>query len=440
MYGLIDYEGKKITKPIYQEIDSIGYKEGELLVKKDDKYGLINIEGKTLINLKYDSITCDAYYNNSNYNNAGYIVQLRDGNVLNGYIDHNYKIKVDVKYNELYRLNEIEDSQNIYLLAYENGQAGIIKNNELLVECKYNNIEYNVLNSSFIVQKGNQYGLIDLTGQEIIPIMYDKIVFEGVYVITSKNEKENVYKLEGKLANDAKYIGLYPTKNDNYYISIGENNLYGISNKKEEQIVENKYQYIEYIYEDFFIVTEDSKDYGVINSKDETVIEFEYTNIEKIEDFNMLQINKDNNVQIYNSQMNKILDTTDANIYVYDEYIKVVTTSMLKYFDINGKEILAKDIIKNNLIPSVKNSKWGYVKEDEEEVIEHTYDCVTEFNEYGYAGVKQDGKWGVIDGQGKMLVEPIYYIDTRYIEPYFIGVYYRQYNEFGEVFYTNNIE
>ena len=33
-YGLIDFKGKEITKPIYDEIDGLPYKEGELLVNK----------------------------------------------------------------------------------------------------------------------------------------------------------------------------------------------------------------------------------------------------------------------------------------------------------------------------------------------------------------------------------------------------------------------
>lgn len=34
-FGLINYEGKVITKPIYEEISSVKYKEGEILAKKD---------------------------------------------------------------------------------------------------------------------------------------------------------------------------------------------------------------------------------------------------------------------------------------------------------------------------------------------------------------------------------------------------------------------
>ena len=36
-YGIIDFNGKKLTNPIYEDIDTFQYKEGELLVKQNDK-------------------------------------------------------------------------------------------------------------------------------------------------------------------------------------------------------------------------------------------------------------------------------------------------------------------------------------------------------------------------------------------------------------------
>ena len=39
-------------------------------------------------------------------------------------------------------------------------------------------------------------------------------------------------------------------------------------------------------------------------------------------------------------------------------------------------------------------------------VVEAKYDKVTEFNEFGFASVQKDGKWGAINTQGKEVVEP----------------------------------
>lgn len=61
-YGLIDFEGKKITKAKYDDIQSLEYKEGMLLVKEKNKYGIINIKGQKIIDSKFDKIESDCYY------------------------------------------------------------------------------------------------------------------------------------------------------------------------------------------------------------------------------------------------------------------------------------------------------------------------------------------------------------------------------------------
>lgn len=61
-YGLIDYNGKVITKPIYDQVEGLENKEGELLVKQNNKYGVINQKGASIIKIQYDDIIADGYY------------------------------------------------------------------------------------------------------------------------------------------------------------------------------------------------------------------------------------------------------------------------------------------------------------------------------------------------------------------------------------------
>ena len=69
-------------------------------------------------------------------------------------------------------------------------------------------------------------------------------------------------------------------------------------------------------------------------------------------------------------------------------------------------------------------------------VVENKYDKAFEFNSYGFATVKKDGKWGAINQQGEEVVEPFYEIKDQK-EPFFIGSYYRVVYGVGEVYYTN---
>lgn len=77
-YGLIDYEGKIITKPMYEEIQGLENKESELLVKKDGKYGVINQKGAQIIKAEYDGIVADGYYDEEQkYALSGYVVFVK---------------------------------------------------------------------------------------------------------------------------------------------------------------------------------------------------------------------------------------------------------------------------------------------------------------------------------------------------------------------------
>ena len=49
---------------------------------------------------------------------------------------------------------------------------------------------------------------------------------------------------------------------------------------------------------------------------------------------------------------------------------------------------------------------------------------VTEFNEYGYAGIKSKNKWGSINENGDVIKEPTYEVESNII-PSFIKEYYQ---------------
>ena len=48
---------------------------------------------------------------------------------------------------------------------------------------------------------------------------------------------------------------------------------------------------------------------------------------------------------------------------------------------------------------------------------------ITEFNEYGFAAVKEGEKWGAINEQGEEVINPIYQLKGE-TQPVFIGKYY----------------
>ncbi|MBO5479301.1 MAG: WG repeat-containing protein [Clostridia bacterium] len=96
-YGLIDYDGKVITKPIYETIESLENKESELLVQKDGKYGVINQKGASIIEIEYDSIVADGYYDEEHkYALSGYIVSLKTRKWISLWL-HKFRTKKSIR-------------------------------------------------------------------------------------------------------------------------------------------------------------------------------------------------------------------------------------------------------------------------------------------------------------------------------------------------------
>lgn len=199
-YGLINLKGKKITKPIYEEIKNLNGKVGELSVKKDGKYGVINNKGNILIDIKYDYIEADEYYSENNgYKISGYIVgNITKQGMRYGYINYKFKNLLKIEYNEIYRLSGIDiNDANIYLVARKNGQYGLVKDKKNIIDFKYQEIMYTGINNLLILTKGSKKGLYNIEGEKIVNTKYEDIYIEDTYINAVKNGKETHFDFYG---------------------------------------------------------------------------------------------------------------------------------------------------------------------------------------------------------------------------------------------------
>ncbi len=444
-YGLINFEGKEITKPEYDEIDSLGYKEGELLVKKDNKYGIMNINGYLMIPTEYDQISVDKYYTDENsYKDAGYIVSITTNEGYRyGYINKDGKKLLETEYNELSRINEIENSQDVYILCAKNGQYGINKNEENIIPNEYQSITYNEANNIFIVERSKKYGVRNINGKEIIPVEYSQIDTTGIYIYAQNQEENKVFNSLGEEQNISSNIEILNTDNENYRIKIDSTNgtKYGVVNKNNEQIIEEKYNYIKYLSDNYFIASAENGKLGIIDDKDSPKLELKYDAIEKIYNKDIIQANitSENITELYSKDLQQLCSIQNAIVESNKDYIKIYNDTETKYFNNDGQELQNTDIFpNNNLYSKIENGKWGFVDKTGNVKVDYQYDRVTEFNEYGFAAVQKDGKWGAINQNGEVVIEPTYELNSSET-PSFIGKYYKVTYGVGEIYYTDKV-
>jgi len=357
---------------VLQNIDENGnvwYEENILKIKQNGKYGLIDLNGKQLIQPEYDEITVIRGIANS------FIIK-KDGKV--GLVNDNGSIIVKPEYTEIKNLGNTY--KNGYITKSENGKYGIISTTKKqLLENKYDEIAQIYLNEYFLVTEGGKQKLINSKGNTLIEEGFDEI--------------------KSATSNGIIFV---------------KNNLYGEMSESGEITIEAKYQDLKEAKKGIYIAKQNDK-YGIIDESQTEKVPFEYTGITYNEDANLyLSEDLQYKTSIIDSKFNIKVTGILSDINIDELYIRMRIDNEYKYYNLKGEEKQSSEILNNNtLFLSKQNGKYGFVDKRGNVVVEHIYDDATEQNEYGFAAVKKNGLWGSIDKDGKEIIKPKYNLENN---------------------------
>ena len=365
-YGLLDFEGKQLTKNEYDSIENLQSTEGKFLVSKNNKFGIININGSLLVDIKYDQIYTDEYYEeNTKYVKAGFIVsETTSEGYRYGYINYEGKKFLNTEFNEIIRINQQETT---YLIAAKEGKYGLYKENKQIIKPEYQSIIYTD-NGALILEKNKQYGIANLKGKVLVEINYSQIEENGIYLYAQNSKENDVYDVEGNKIDISFSKSVFKTENENYRITTLVNNdivYYGIENSQGVTLVDNNYNSIEYAYGDFFIVQNKDEKYGVINANGGIVLDIKYDLIQKIRNKNVIQIlsRKNNDIKIYSSKLERVVSMKSATVQNENNHIKVFNKEEEIFLDKDGNKIEeTSEIIKNDLKRNLPEKIKKYTK------------------------------------------------------------------------------
>ena len=444
-YGLIDFSGNRILELEYDNIDNFSDIEGLLLIQKNEKYGIANLKGKIIIKPEYDSISSDKYYEeNELYKYAGFIVGRKNQDELKyGYINYNGKIVLKNEYSDISRINDIDNEDGLYFITSIDKKIGVMKNKKKLINNEYQSITYNK-SKMFIVEKNGLNGVINISGKEIISPENTNIEIKGEYIYVQKNNLNEVYNVSGEKQEFSFNKTIEPTLNDKYKITTTKENdrtYYGVMNSDNKQIINEDYLYIEYAFENYFIVRGKNGKLGLIDSDGKTKIDLKYDMTKKIQGKEIIEVlsNDTKNVEIYNKNIEKVCEMKDAIIDIEKDYIKVYADDGLEYFDNEGNSIKSSLLFPaNKIYARCKDGKWGYVDSNGKIVVDFRYDYANEINRNGFGAIKKDDKWGCINSDGKIIVEPSYKLYSNYGDISFIGEYHKVNSGIGRIYYTKD--
>lgn len=228
--------------------------EDMIVVNKEQKCGVINIDGTIVLDAKYDDIT---YMQQT----SDFLVQSND---KMGIISKNKQTKVSVSYDSIENMN---NDSNLYVVE-QNGKYGVIDiNGNIKIHPEYtkigvdiNSFKYNDVKNGYIladtlipVQKEDKWGLFDKAGSKVVDFIYDNLgyisndsrnnnnllVVSGYDVlVVNKDDKYNLISLKGKEIFNVFVDAIYTTTES------GENRYYMIYNGQTNDLLPYLKNYI----------------------------------------------------------------------------------------------------------------------------------------------------------------------------------------------------
>jgi hypothetical protein len=280
-YGLIDREGKKII-PIKYDLVDYDIKSNLVLVQLNDKYGFVDLAGKEVVSPRYA--------NADSFKNGFAIVadEFSTGTRL-GVIDSTGKTIIPLIYKSISEFNH----QRISQVKDSAGKLAYINTSGILITKFYDDLE----SVSYFPKEKNDFtffsnksktGLIDNSGKEVIPALYDEIekvslnkfhvVKNGLHGIIDINNKEIIpIKFSNPISfrsNQITTIANIGGHSNGFANIIG--GKWGIIDSTGKTILPFDYEAIGENVSDGFIPAKFKGKWGYINSEGKRKIPFIY--------------------------------------------------------------------------------------------------------------------------------------------------------------------
>ena len=341
--GLYSYMGKEIMAPRYDSIEvTCNYRTntGNYFIVKKGLYGLCNNEGKFIVDPQYTAIEYRylRYFKLTKGDSCHYLFNYKD-------------IIKDIKLDDAMPITIQRNEQKLFYFNYKQGKAwGLLRENgQPVIAVQYDKplekVGYIHSDSTayFIACKDNQFGLIDIDNNIVLPFQYKKIEHTDFYntIELTNDEGKQLYNMAKKQLA----LNLFYDKSNvtDRYLYLKKNGLETAVDYHHMQILfPFKYNSISGLDDnEYFIVAIEGKT-AVVNREDKQIIPYGYDEIQATCKPNLFVIKKEKQHGIVNLKNELVYGMTPYTIYTYDdriELIDITTFQIIKKLDYNFKEI-----------------------------------------------------------------------------------------------------
>ena len=292
-YYFIDSNEKPLFDISFQSVELLEGTSEIFIINQDDKYGIMNDQGKIILECQYNQILKQTDHNNH------YIFQATIGENIENYYYSNSTIRKieDAKNMNIFNLdnqyiyytdsdglfylydlstNQMKQFTNKYVAmgTFNNGlalainedmKAGFIDENEkVVISFKYDGEFTSDFSSTnyAVVAQDNLVGVIDQDGKEILPIKYYGVTIldEQYFLVFDQNNQSSIIDTNQKKVTTKEYSSISTIENFPYLLTKDTNQLYGIINYQGKEIIPNQYKAIT-VYKDYFLLQSKDNEY-----------------------------------------------------------------------------------------------------------------------------------------------------------------------------------
>lgn len=390
-----------LSNPQYDQIYSIG--EGLIKIRKNNKYGLLDLSGNRVVPMEYNDI---------NYPSEGLIAVQKDK--LYGYMDYKGKLVIPylfesawsfhggmafaLKNNKSIHINKqgktifnsntkyegyaLIDSET-FLIKIGGKERIVNRQGKILKTLPYDGVSFSMDGSGVArVRVEDKFGYINIHGDELLPPIYDQA--PGGYF--HEGYKKGFIDRETQKIIKPIYDSISTFTDGLAAADI--NNKFGYINPKGETMIPFEFDHAETFNEKLAAVSVDKK-HGYINTKGDIVVPIIYDQVEKFNNGYGI-IKKGNMEGLVNTKGDLVIPLQERyrlERVHSEDMIVVYENEKWKYGAINTKGDLVVDTDCENFLFELTE---GLYQIDQFMTVTETY--------------KGDNKYGLVDRKGKVIL------------------------------------
>lgn len=179
LVGMMDYEGRVIVEPQYQDM-SVVLEDEIYSYRFNDEWGLMNKDGKVLTNSQFIGFKVETY------NNAQYIKTLNSSNKT-AILNKRGRVLMQAYYDDVEHSNHPD-----FLNQIRNGGKGIISQKGVMyVQPEYDDVKvYLEADTFFVAKRNNRYTIFGTKGS---------VIYDGLNIIVDIQDSTLTYVEDAKL-------------------------------------------------------------------------------------------------------------------------------------------------------------------------------------------------------------------------------------------------